>query len=285
MDQQVTLSQMQQQGSQEVVTAGFSTSASFELMQRQANMLAASTLVPQQYRDNLSNCVIALNMANRVGADPLMVMQNLYVVHGTPGWSAKFLIASFNQCGRFSSVRYEWKGNPGDRDYGCRAWAMEKATNERVESPWITWDLVRAEKWDSKNGSKWKTMPEKMFMYRSAAWLVDTVAPEISMGLQTADQINETFDAKMDETGAYSVTTQDLKQEEKAVTPDDEASPDQEIVTLPATYASVAGDIKNAKTADDVELAESLIGSVKNEIHRGELIKQLNTKKQELGAA
>ena len=37
--------------------------------------------------------LIAQNMARRMGADLLMVMQNLYVVHGRPGWSAQFLIA------------------------------------------------------------------------------------------------------------------------------------------------------------------------------------------------
>ncbi|MDO6658942.1 hypothetical protein, partial [Anaerobacillus sp. 1_MG-2023] len=78
--------------------------------------------VPQQYRDNIANCIIALEMANRMGASPMMVMQNLYIVHGNPGWSSKFLIATFNQCGRYTSLRYEWDA---DRK-GCRAWAIEK---------------------------------------------------------------------------------------------------------------------------------------------------------------
>ena len=103
-----TLADLRQ--SAEPVQIGFASSTGFELLQRASKLLAASTLVPQQFQNNLPNCVIALNMANRIGADPLLVMQNLYVVHGRPGWSAKFLIASFNQCGRFSAIRFKFTG-------------------------------------------------------------------------------------------------------------------------------------------------------------------------------
>jgi hypothetical protein len=167
------------------VMPGFNSNSSWELAQRIGKAFAASTLVPEQYRNNLANCIVALEMANRMGASPLMVMQNLYIVHGNPGWSSKFLIASFNQCGRFSSLRYEWTK---DRT-GCRAWAIEKETGERIEGPQVTMAMAKDEGWSTKSGSKWKTMPELMLMYRSAAFLIRTYAPEISMGLRTDDEI------------------------------------------------------------------------------------------------
>ena len=85
------------------VSMGFGSLASFELMQRAAKLLCSSTLVPTQYRaviekldkygnvkerkenpNALANAVVALNMAQRMGADPLMIMQNLYVIEGRP---------------------------------------------------------------------------------------------------------------------------------------------------------------------------------------------------------
>lgn len=172
------------------VMPGFNSNSSWELAQRIGKAFAASTLVPQQYQNNLANCIVALEMANRMGASPLMVMQNLYIVHGNPGWSSKFLVASFNQCGRFSSLRYEWTP---DRT-GCRAWAVEKATGERIEGPQVTMQMAKDEGWSTKSGSKWKTMPELMLMYRAAAFLIRTYAPEISMGLRTDDEIVDTVD-------------------------------------------------------------------------------------------
>ncbi len=168
---------------------GFGSMEGFELMQRQAKLLAHSTLVPKEYQGNLSNCVIALNMANRMNADPLMVMQNLYIVHGRPGWSSQFLISTFNASGRFSALRYEWVGKEGTDSWGCKAWATEKATGERLEGSTVTIAIAKKEGWYSRNGSKWQTMPAQMLMYRSAAWFIRAYAPEIAMGMHTTDEI------------------------------------------------------------------------------------------------
>lgn len=210
-----TLSQLRQPDPPEAkmpaVRTGMMDLQGFELMQRVGKALAASTLVPQQYQGNLPNCLIALEMAQRIGASPLMVTQNLYVVHGRPGWSAKFLIATFNQCGRFTALRFEWSGERGKDSWGCRAWATEKATGEKIIGPLITIDLAKKEGWYAKNGSKWQTIPELMLTYRAAAWMVNTHAPEISMGLNTAEEINDVFDASRGGDGTFTVAQEDLR--------------------------------------------------------------------------
>ena len=172
----------------------------FELSLRIAKVYAAADLVPPQYRDNIPNCLIALNMARRIGADELQVMQNLYIVQGKPGWSGQFLIATFNQCGKFSALRFEWRGKAGDKEWACRAYATEKATGDRIEGAWVSWKMVEAEGWAKKAGSKWQTMPEQMFMYRAASFLVRTHAPEIAMGLATVEEIRDVIDVEPEPT-------------------------------------------------------------------------------------
>lgn len=198
------------------VAAGFFNIDSFALIQRVAKAFSSSNLVPAQYQgDNgIANCMIALNMAQRMSADPLLVMQNLYMVHGQPAWSSKFLIATVNACGRYSSLRYEWKNEdkPDSDEYGCRAWAVEKESGERLNGIWVTWKMVRAEGWASKNGSKWKTIPDQMFMYRAASFWVRTNAPELSMGFQTQEEVIDTIDATQDEKGRIVVNTESLRQ-------------------------------------------------------------------------
>src|SRR6202000_1402430 len=89
----------------------------FATMQRLCLMFASSELVPDMYKITptnpkekaIANNMIALEMAQRIGASPLMVMQNLYIVYGRPGWSSKFLIATVNTCGRFESLQYKMK--------------------------------------------------------------------------------------------------------------------------------------------------------------------------------
>jgi hypothetical protein len=154
-------------------------------------MFAKSTLVPKEFQNSIPNCAIGLHMALRMRADPLMVMQNLYIVHGRPGWSSQFLIATFNQCGKFSALRYEWSGTPGTEDYGCTAMAVEKASGETLRGATITLGMARKEGWSTKNGSKWVTMPQQMLMYRAASFFVRAYAPELAMGLPTADEVQE----------------------------------------------------------------------------------------------
>jgi hypothetical protein len=167
----------------------------FELMQRKAKIYSESSLVPDAYKKSIGNVLIATNMAERMGADILMVMQNLYIVHGRPGWSAQFLIACFNSCGRFTAIKYAFGGD-GD-DYGCIAYATELASGERIEGVRVTIGMAKAEGWSTKNGSKWKTMPDLMLRYRSATFLIRCTAPEIGLGLQTAEEIHDTIEGRV----------------------------------------------------------------------------------------
>lgn len=258
------------------VSAGFFNLQSFELIQRVSNAFAKSDLVPKQYQGNLPNCMIAMDMAQRMGANPLMVMQNLYIVHGTPGWSSKFLIATINVCGRFSALRYEWKGEPGKPDYGCRAWAIEKATNERLDGIWVTWEMVNAEGWASKNGSKWKTMPDQMFVYRAAAFWQRAYAPELGMGLQTAEEIGDVYDAEKDRAGNYSVSVADMKPQAKEVAPVAEAvDTSTGEITRNDPPALGLQDAIAAADAGDIETAQDISRSL-NQRDRDSLEAYLN---------
>lgn len=199
------------ESSMPAVRVGFFDLQGFELLQRVAKAFASSTLVPAQYQGNVANCMIALNLSERLRADALMVMQNLYIVHGNPGWSSKFLIASVNTCGRYESIRYEWRGEEGKPNFGCRAWTIEKSTGERLNGIWVDWKMVKAEGWDAKKGSKWLTMPDQMFIYRAAAFWQRAYAPEISMGLTTAEELQDTYDARRGNDGSYSVDLDALR--------------------------------------------------------------------------
>ena len=174
--------------------APFADSESFVNAQRVAKALACSSLVPETYRDNLPNVLIALEVASRIGASPLAVMQSLYIVHGRPSWSASFLIATVNACGRFTPLRFESLGDdPAKDDYRVRAVAKDKDSGEVCEGPWITWAMVKGEGWSTKNGSKWKTMPALMFMYRAAAFWTRVYAPELSLGIQTQEEVTDVW--------------------------------------------------------------------------------------------
>ena len=257
-----TLQSLQNPGPREAslpaVAPGFGSLQSFELMQRAAKLLSSSDLVPESYRaliekknykgeitkslENpraLANCVVALNMAQRMGADPLMVMQNLYIVEGRPSWSSQWIIAAINGCGRFSPLRFDIK--PGGRktvervetvwengdkqrkvvkveidDLVAVAWALEKETGERLESPPVSIELAVKEGWFTKNGSKWQTMPEVMLRYRTASFFGKLYAPELLMGLQSAEEMQDVIEVFPQADGTHAAMPIEALRPQKA---------------------------------------------------------------------
>lgn len=172
----------------------FSNIEAFEAAQRMVKPLATSDLVPTAFKNNIGSCLIALNLANRIGADPLQVMQSLYIVHGKPSFSSAFLIACFNQCGRYTAIRYEMFGERNTDSWGCKAYTTERATGELIEGVAVTIGMAKAEGWFGKAGSKWKTMPELMMRYRAATFLIRSVAPEIALGFQSTEEVRDVID-------------------------------------------------------------------------------------------
>ncbi|PRH46386.1 hypothetical protein [Burkholderia multivorans] len=339
------------------VAPGFGSLQSFELMQRAANLLASSTLVPAAYRKTiektnrygevtesrenpnaLANAVVALNMAQRMGADPLMVMQNLYIVEGRPSWSSQWIIAAVNGCGRFSPLRFdirklgrktvpyvtfEWSGPSGNRtrtekrheveieDIECIAWALERGTDTRLESPPVSIELAVKEGWYTKNGSKWQTMPEVMLRYRSASFFGKLYAPELLMGLTTVEEAADIVDVHDD--GTYSMNRATLDElragraqpadevhrgaalpaeagvpgesrADGAPQPADDAGPvdNQDepheeggqsgfAFDVDGLVRGIREDIESAKTPEDLDLARSAISGVPDETAKAEL--------------
>ncbi|HDR9199320.1 TPA: hypothetical protein QDB48_000591 [Burkholderia vietnamiensis] len=335
------------------VAPGFGSLQSFELMQRAANLLASSTLVPAAYRkviekldkygnvkesrenpNALANAVVALNMAQRMGADPLMVMQNLYIVEGRPSWSSQWIIAAVNGCGRFSPLRFDIKvlgaktvervetvWENGNRstvtkrvpivDKVCVAWAIEKETGERIESPAVSIEMAVKEGWYTKNGSKWQTMDEVMLRYRTASFFGKLYAPELLMGLTSVEEVADIVDVHED--GSYSVnrstldelragraqpaeevsratpaqTGSAIESRENAVPPsdahadpaDDQGEPGDDDdgdqggfdFDVSGLVLGIREDIESAKTPEDLDLARSAIAGVPDETAKAEL--------------
>lgn len=219
----------------------------FDTMQRVCNLFASSELVPDMYKavqkaipagadeqtvsainaENqaaktkaIANCMIALEISQRVGASPLMVMQNMVPIYGKPSWSSKFLIATVNTCGRFKPLQFRFtdKGMLGMVDYveyvfngrfkeaktcqfdgkkimdvECVAFTTARGSDEVLESSPVSLRLAIQEGWYTKNGSKWRTMPKQMLMYRAASFWTSAYAPELSMGMRTVEENQDIY--------------------------------------------------------------------------------------------
>jgi len=167
----------------------FSGIQAFEEAQRIAKALASSTLIPPQFQgqQGFANCLVALEIANRMRISPFLAMQHLHVIHGRPSWSSSFIIAMVNGCGRFSPLRFEISGE-GD-SLACYARATDLASEQELKGPTITMAMAKKEGWSTKPGSKWATMSELMISYRAAAFWGRLYASDLLLGLQTQEEV------------------------------------------------------------------------------------------------
>lgn len=255
----------------------------FDTMQRICRMFASSELVPDMYKATdknpmekaMANCMISIEIAQRIGASPLMIMQNMVPIYGKPSWSSKFLIATVNTCGRFNPLQYRFteKGMLGMVDYTdyvwdnatrskravtkqfdgkkmmdieCVAFTTAKGSDKVLESSPVSIRLAIQEGWFTKNGSKWQTMTKQMLMYRAASFWTSAYAPELSMGMRTVEEWQDIQDVEYQEVVEHTVEAEKAENANKVNIGADLA--DGADKTTSAVVDTETGEIKESST-------------------------------------
>lgn len=281
---------VQQQSSP--VVFNFFDPQQFETMQRVCKMFANSELVPDMYKVSdknpeakaIANCMIAISMSMRVGADPLMIMQNMVIIYGRPSWSSKFLVATVNTCGRFNPLQYRFteKGMLGKVDYTeyekvwtqgqngkgyyknnaktttfdgtkvmdieCIAFTTAKGSDKVLESSPVSIRMAVQEGWYTKNGSKWQTMTKQMLMYRAASFWTNAYAPELSMGMKTEDEVRDIIDVEFEDV-THTVEKEKAEKANKQTIGFDAGAPDGD-KTVTEQVDTTTGEIKQGENKD-----------------------------------
>lgn len=271
------------------IVAGFETVQGFELLQRQAKLLSQCSMLPDNFKSNIPDCAIALEMSARMGyaVSPLLILQSIVTIRGKPTFEAKFVIGLLkSRCG-YRRFDYEMSGKVGDagevrrtprigRDgkpvldkngnpifdneiiregRTCLAYAIDRDGN-RVEGVPISMAMAKVEGWYDKSGSKWQTMPELMLRYRAATFFKNIHCPEITMGFRTSDEAMdidpdvEIIDESKPKQKLFKAKTEPQK-------PAVEESPKVEEAEAPQSEDPKAEATKSDKSVFD-ELAERL---------------------------
>lgn len=170
--------------------------SAFDNLQRVARMFAESSMVPDSFKGKIADCAIAIQISMRLDTDVFMLMQSMHVIHGRPGFEAKFIIAMVNERGPFEGpIQYDFVQDEAGDIVACRAYATHKTTGQLCENV-VTKQMVIAEGWWDKKGSKWPTMTRQMFAYRSAVFLSRIYCPEVILGFSMVEELRETGDTE-----------------------------------------------------------------------------------------
>lgn len=156
-----------------------------ETLMRMADVYSKTTLIPKHFQGKPNDCFVIMQLAARVGMDPIGMLQRTYVVHGKPGMEAKLMIAMVNQRGPFRGpITYKHTGTGDNRK--CVASAVIRATGQEVTAE-CNVQMAKDNGWWSNN--KWQSLTDLMLSYRAASFLINMYCPEVTMGMATVEEL------------------------------------------------------------------------------------------------
>lgn len=165
------------------------TPISMEKMMEMSDMLAKSTIVPQEYRNRPENVFLALDTANRLGMSPMAIMSGMYIVQGRPSFSGSFIAGLLKSTPLFSDVELIWVGEKGKDTWGCYVQAIETRTGKLLKGATVDIKMAKGEGWT--RNTKWQTMPELMLTYRAYSFFGRTHASELLSGIYDRDEMED----------------------------------------------------------------------------------------------
>jgi hypothetical protein len=144
----------------------------FDATLRQAEYLAGSAIVPDQYRGKPADIVVAAMYGRDMGWSPTMAMTHIHVVKGKPSLSAQSMVALVRGAGHsITGTKSETEavavGTRGD--------------NGDTMTETFTMDNARAA--GLAGSQTWKSYPSAMLWARAVSALCRSLFPDVLMGL------------------------------------------------------------------------------------------------------
>lgn len=150
---------------------------------RLADLLAKSSMVPEAYRGQPQDVVVAVLWGAEVGLGPLQSLQSISVINGRPavwGDGALALVRSHPAC---AGVREGVEGEGDDRHGWCEVVRRGEQPERRTFS---VADAKRARLW-GKPGP-WTQYPQRMLQMRARGFALRDVFADALRGVITAEE-------------------------------------------------------------------------------------------------
>lgn len=158
-----------------------------DVMWRQAEMLAQSSIVPSSYRRNPSNILAAAMTGRTFGWDVMTAMRNGHVIEGTWSLKPEAMLALVRQAGHSVSG-----------ETSPQAATVTGRRRDTGDEMTVTFSLTDAQRAGLANKGTWKQYPQAMCWARAVSQLCRMLFPDVTLGLSYTP---EELGAEVDESG------------------------------------------------------------------------------------
>lgn len=167
----------------------------------------------------IGNATAAVLQGVTLGIDPLMALQQIFLIHGRPGMYAKMMVALVQSRGHevWTEDLSDTRAVVGGRRKG----------SEHIERVTITMDMARKAKWTTN--AKYAETPQDMLWSRAAARVCDRIASDVLKGIASVEEIQDTIQA----TAEVGNGTRTVSPRRRAVAPPVDAVEDPPLEETP----------------------------------------------------
>lgn len=167
-----------------------------------AQSMAKSDLIPEAYKGKVANIMLAIDTANRMGVNPLFVMEQMSIVRGKRSWSGQACSTLVNNYPKFKNVQLHYIGKEGTDEWGAYVTAVRKDTGETVKGTTVTMKMAKGEGWTSN--TKWQNMPEQMLGYRAYTFFARLHCADALNGFMTEGEVEDAFGEQKQDIPSYT---------------------------------------------------------------------------------
>lgn len=194
----------------------------------------------------IGNATAAVLQGVTLGIDPLMALQQIYIIHGRPGMYAKMMIALVQSHGHDV-----WTEEGECSDTRAVVYGRRKGS-QKVERVIITMDMARKAQWTS-NAAYGKT-PADMLYARAATRVCDRIASDVLKGIASVEEIQDSIKATA-EVGEGTRTVAPRRRTAPAIAsaPTEEPPLEDEPVTVAAEALDAPAGDQEVPAADAAE--------------------------------
>jgi hypothetical protein len=147
-------------------------------MERQAQALASSDIIPRDYRRKPANVIVAAMTGRHYGWDVLTAMRNGHVIEGTWGMKPEAMLGLVRQAGH--SVRGDMSAD-GASVVGTRADTGDTMT--------IAFTIEDARRANLLGKGTWKQYPQMMCYWRAVGILCRVLFSDLTAGVHSAEEL------------------------------------------------------------------------------------------------
>ena len=156
-----------------------------EEMEKFAEKISKSILVPKDYQGKPANCFVAIQWDLECGLAPLQALQSIAVINGKPRRYGDGLLAMVRADSRCLGVNETQEGGV------ATCIIKRKHSDGSVEEVKRTFSMKQAQQAGLSNRPTWKAYPERMLQHRARGNAIRDAFPDVIHGLISAEEAQD----------------------------------------------------------------------------------------------